>query len=329
VSIGILASSAAAGSGGGATWTPLSLQFTWVDFGSTYAPAAHTQNGDYTWIRGLIKSGPTSAGTTLATGAPATSAKIICFAIGSVANASTLEVNSSGNIVANSGVSAFYQSLQMAYVDSGTSLTSPTLGSSWANFGSGYEGAGYVKDSGGNVHLQGLIKSGTTTAGTVLFTLPSGSRPQSDIMLPVAANNSYGSIDVQSDGDVVVRVASSTWTSLSGVVFPTTTSWSAPSLGNSWVDYGGAFAGAGYYKDGSGVVHLRGLVKDGTTTQGTVIFTLPVGSRPAYDLIFPVPSSGGSDSYGAVDIKSSGDVWIRGLAGSTYLSLSGISFPSA
>lgn len=55
------------------------------------------------------------------------------------------------------------------------------------------------------------------------------------------------------------------------------TGWVAPTLTNSWVNYGGGFEAAGYKKVGT-QVFIRGLVKDGAV--GTAIFTLPVGFRP-------------------------------------------------
>lgn len=56
--------------------------------------------------------------------------------------------------------------------------------------------------------------------------------------------------------------------------------WQAPSLLNSWANYGIGHNPAGYFKDTLGIVHLRGLVKDGTV--GQAIFTLPTGYRPSY-----------------------------------------------
>jgi hypothetical protein len=54
---------------------------------------------------------------------------------------------------------------------------SPTLLNGWVNSGGGEATAGYYKDDFNMVRVSGLIKSGTTTAGTVLLTLPAGYRP--------------------------------------------------------------------------------------------------------------------------------------------------------
>ena len=82
------------------------------------------------------------------------------------------------------------------------------------------------------------------------------------------------------------------WTLISGA--PVTY---APTLLNSWVNYGDGFAAAEYWKDSDDVVHVTGLIKDGGVADGTIIFSLPVGFRPGLKELFSVhPSSGaGSD----------------------------------
>lgn len=100
--------------------------------------------------------------------------------------------------------------------------------------------------------------------------------------------------------------------------------WSNPSFQNGWVNYGSGYLNAGYFEDSLGVVHLRGLVRNGTfgEVSGT-IFTLPVGYRPAGRVIFSVMTS--PNAAGRVDVLPTGDV--RAIAGSSgYLSLEGISF---
>lgn len=96
--------------------------------------------------------------------------------------------------------------------------------------------------------------------------------------------------------------------------------WQAPALVNSWVNYGSVFNNAGFTKDRSGVVRLRGLIKDGTVTASA--FVLPVGYRPAQQHLFTVISNG---TIGRVDIRADGEVVIT--AGSNvYVSLDNIAF---
>jgi hypothetical protein len=97
-----------------------------------------------------------------------------------------------------------------------------------------------------------------------------------------------------------------------------------PALVNSWVNYGAQHATAAYYKDKEGTVHLRGLIKNGTATPGTVLFTLPAGYRPSTSgqSVFAVISN---NELGRVDVKTNGDVVII-FGTNQFLSLDGISF---
>mgnify|MGYP000406658769 CR=1 FL=1 len=109
------------------------------------------------------------------------------------------------------------------------------------------------------------------------------------------------------------------------------TSWTAPTLLNSWVNYGAAYNTAGYMKDAQGFVHLRGLVKTGVA--GTVIFILPAGYRPVKQELHIVNTYIGATNdswdetadYPRIDITTSGDVeCVVGFAG--WVSLDGITF---
>lgn len=102
--------------------------------------------------------------------------------------------------------------------------------------------------------------------------------------------------------------------------------WTAPTLLNSYVDFGTGYAIAGYMKDACGFVHLRGLVKNGTA--GATIFTLPTGFRPAYNMIYPGyidDISGGSYPLGFVRVDSNGNVYAK-TGGNNDVGLDYISF---
>lgn len=100
--------------------------------------------------------------------------------------------------------------------------------------------------------------------------------------------------------------------------------WKAPTLGASWVDYGAPWEVAGYCRRG-GLVHLRGLIKNGTATSGTLLFTLPAGYRPVSDKHFRVHTSGGGAS---MTVQSNGDVKLNAGVSDTNLSLAGMIFPA-
>lgn len=97
-----------------------------------------------------------------------------------------------------------------------------------------------------------------------------------------------------------------------------------PTLLNGFANYGGGFANAGYYKDKTGIVRLRGLVNTAANPSGLVIFTLPAGYRPSTSgtLLF---MTGNNNSLGRIDILPNGDLYVMvGAAG--WFNLDGISF---
>lgn len=63
--------------------------------------------------------------------------------------------------------------------------------------------------------------------------------------------------------------------------------WTAVTLQNGWQNYDATWGPADlkYIRKIGSIVAMRGLIKSGTTTYGTVIFNLPVGWRPSYPLI--------------------------------------------
>lgn len=103
-----------------------------------------------------------------------------------------------------------------------------------------------------------------------------------------------------------------------------------PTLTNSWVQVS-SYDAPGFYKDTNGVVSLYGAIKDGTTTSGTSLFTLPTGFRPPAGSIlrYGVYNIGGSGvGLGTIEIDEAGTVTITG-GGNTLLSLSGVCFIAA
>ena len=106
-----------------------------------------------------------------------------------------------------------------------TSDTNPTkylatLQGGWVNYGDGFAPAEYWKGPDNQVHLHGLIKSGTIADGTVIFTLPEGFRPlQKEIFIVFISGGGFGRVDVNDNGNVVAKIVNATYTSLSGISF--------------------------------------------------------------------------------------------------------------
>lgn len=95
-------------------------------------------------------------------------------------------------------------------------------------------------------------------------------------------------------------------------------------LQNNWKNLDtNLYSATSYLKDDSGTVFIKGLIKEGSTSQFATIFILPVGMRPSKILYVPCVSFDGV--FGCVRIASSGEVqFVSG--NNTYLSLDGISF---
>lgn len=100
--------------------------------------------------------------------------------------------------------------------------------------------------------------------------------------------------------------------------------WLTATLGNSWVAFGAPYATPAY-RLRSGIVYLGGLMKNGTAPV-SVVFTLPVGYRPASSLQFNVVAAASTaliqvDATGAVNLQA------YGTGGSnTAVSLNGVTF---
>lgn len=107
--------------------------------------------------------------------------------------------------------------------------------------------------------------------------------------------------------------------SVEGVIYPT--------LVNSWVNHaisGDVWAFAGYWKDIFGVVHLQGLIKNGTSP--ATVFTLPVGFRPKDSQIFTGIATAGT---ARIDVTAAGLVQVaayQATGSNGYVSLAGITF---
>ena len=94
---------------------------------------------------------------------------------------------------------------------------------------------------------------------------------------------------------------------------------------NGAVPYGTPFETPSYYKTKGNFVTLRGLLKSAT---GNPIATLPVGYRPAKQLLFSVSADYPNVNYGTgrLDVKANGDLFYmsnnnnyNGLDGVTFL----------
>lgn len=91
-----------------------------------------------------------------------------------------------------------------------------------------------------------------------------------------------------------------------------------PTLLNGWVNLSG-YETMKYWKDDFGVVHIQGLLTLGT---GTYMFKLPVGYRPAQEMLFTVTSLNSENKWSSsqISINNGGDVnMTTGVQGKSHV----------
>jgi len=107
---------------------------------------------------------------------------------------------------------AAYLSVQPTLVSGGVGFVN-----SWADFGASRNSAGFYLSETGNVHLQGMVASGTVNL--TMFTLPLGYRPDNAIELIVNSNGAAGFLFIDTGGNVSLTAGSNAKVSLDGVTF--------------------------------------------------------------------------------------------------------------
>lgn len=117
----------------------------------------------------------------------------------------------------SNGTNGLYVNNSKLNILNAESVSTPTFTNSWSNYGSDYDTAAYYKDK-DRVFLQGLIKGGTV--GTSAFTLPSGYRPKKRKIFTVNSGNSFGRVDILTNGNVLIDgICSNSYVSLEGISF--------------------------------------------------------------------------------------------------------------
>ena len=212
-----------------------------------------------------------------------------------------------------------------------TGYTNLALVNGWTGAPFSTSNAQYREVS-GVVHLKGAVGGGSSS---VMFTMPSGVRPATDVYIPVdLCNAAQGRLHISSGGVVDVEVPSTgtfsdaqCFTSLDGA-------WYVPSAGpfkpltliNGWTNApfstSNAAAGNAY-----GLVYFKGAIATSGTNQQP--FTLPVAFRPLHDTYVPIDLCNATN--GRLYIQSSGTVIVMAEGGvfsdaQCFTSLDGASF---
>lgn len=97
-----------------------------------------------------------------------------------------------------------------------------SLSNSWVDYGSTLTPAAKAWLEGKRVTLEGCLKNGTTTGGTVIGVLPAGCRPAYDQLFIVCtySTSAHAVIRVKPNGDIVGELGlNSSLTAISGISF--------------------------------------------------------------------------------------------------------------
>jgi len=322
-------------------WSDLSLASNWVHYGSVWSTPqfARTSSG-VVILKGLIKNGTNAAYTHLGTlpeGYRPDGPLIFLAATdgpntGSDIKNARLDIYPNGDMELTDASTAWYSMDNIAFIPAGSGYTwtTPPFKSGWSNYGGNWQTVRVTKDNSSRVHLQGLAKQGTYVSQTPIAGLTAAYMPSEYLLFPTrsdtaASGNGFVGYGIQPSSNSIVTRGdiSTTYTTLNNMYYPSSyTNWSPLPLKAGWIRYSTTFSDPQYTKGSDGIVTLKGLVKSGTATQGTVIATLPAGYRPAQSKIYPVTQNW---NLGRVDIKSNGDIVLQ-IGSSSWTSLDGINF---
>lgn len=102
--------------------------------------------------------------------------------------------------------------------------------------------------------------------------------------------------------------------------------WTNFELFNNWVNYNSARNEAGYTKNKQGIVYIRGMIKNGTITSGTVIARLPLDYAPTRIHSFLLADST-STNQGRIEVHPNGEIDVHNLAaGTTWICFDGVNY---
>lgn len=311
------------------------FQNSWVWFGAPKTvPAFYKQNDGWVRLKGLVKSGTTTA-TIFTLPAGYRPPFEVYASVTSNNIGGRIRITTAGAVSMTNGGSNVYVQLDgitfpTTWNQSAWKLPRLTNGWSWDPLLSGSTPELFVRDDGW-CWTKGAIANGTAPA--VWCDLPDEAILRRNGLMFACYTTVFDlavRIDIGFDGKSFYRgtvtgaspVGNMHWF---GGMAAETVVFTAASLLNGWVPQTSPSIqpqAPSYYKDHFGVVHLNGIA-DGTSKTGDVIFTLPVGYRPLEDHMFL--SIGGSDSLGRVDVQADGDV-VRLLGTTGSLTLNGASF---
>jgi Tfp pilus assembly protein PilE len=313
-------------------WAPLVLKNQWSDYEQGYATAAFTKTkAGVVVLKGLVMNGSGDIATLPADYRPQ---KALMFATSSNEAGARLDIESNGDIEPNGGGSPWFSISGISFIPSGTTFTDLSFQNGWSNHSTSWANAGYAVDSIGRVHLRGLIKGGTATAGTTISTIPSAVLAPGYTHWVQMTSSAVGHFStIESSSTLIAKNGTTAgFDTLNAIYFPSaaratgtscTTQWCNLSLSNSWVHYGTPYSTPQYTKASDGIVHLKGLIRAGTAS---LIATLSSTYCPDQRMLTTTVSA---DTWGRIDIVPQGNGTCQILAmnySNVWVSLDGINY---
>jgi hypothetical protein len=320
-------------------WGSFAYQNNWRDYTTgTYAGGQYTKtSAGLVVLRGLVAGGTASWDTPIATLPPEyRPTNRMIFYVGSYDAGNSgfgrVDVLPTGDVRFMSGTNTWVSldSIRFMANTATCSISTPItpLLNGWVNYGGGYDDLSVCRDSSGRIASKGLVRSGTSTAGTQIGAMPAGYQASESRILPAADTTGvFGSVGIYSSATgFVARGMLTSYLSVNNIYIANNgaVAWNTPATVNAgWINYGSGFTTLQYGKTSDNVVMLKGLVKSGTTGANTVLFTLPSGSRPAKRLLFP---SVANNHHARIDVDIDGDVILVSDSDAGWTSLDAISF---
>lgn len=186
----------------------------------------------------------------------------------------------------------------------------------------------------GGVIAQNLVSAFGSTDATTLIRLRNsrGVEVRDNVLLSGSATTTTG-IDIGNDCQDV-RVGPNTFnagitTQVNDNGVGTMGVVKTAALQNSWVAFAAGQSTLKFIKSTDGMVHVFGVIKNGTTANGTLVATLPVGFRPSEIHRIPIMVvNGGTPQIAEMTIESDGSMRINYVLSSNQLDIN-FSFPAA
>eukprot|EP00045_Choanoeca_perplexa_P017287 m.248230 g.248230 ORF g.248230 m.248230 type:complete len:1914 (+) comp17499_c0_seq1:194-5935(+) len=187
--------------------------------------------------------------------------------------------------------------------------------------------------------LQGdVVRANASAPGNQLLQLPGDLRVARNVAFVASSllpdgTATFSRVDVNRDGIVELIAgedpANATAVSLDNIDFAFDGTFTTLNA-SGYTDASAKWETAGYAKDSSGRVYLRGLLKSATAKpDGTIVLTLPEAARPVYTQTFAVNShSTTADLFIRVDILPNGNV-VAQQGFPVYVALDGISYETS